>query len=97
MYLRELESEIPYPLDDAVKRRLVVDPTSKPCFIWPGSGHLETFECAHHADAQSPADDQLVFGPLGGCGRPPTDGRILLRHTRDSSTVAGTGTATVES
>jgi hypothetical protein len=78
-----------------MERRLVVDPTSKPRFVGTGSGHLETFECAHDARAESAAYDQLVLGPLGR-GLSPTKSRTFLRHTRDGPTVAGTGTATAE-
>ena len=96
MYLREFESQIPYPFDDAMQRRLIVDPTSKTRFVGTGSSHLETFECSHHADAEPPADDQLVFRPLRGRGLSPTDGRTVLGHTRDGPTVAGTRTTMAE-
>jgi hypothetical protein len=96
VYLREFESEIPYPFDDAMQRRLIVDPTSKSRFVRTGSSHLETLECSHHADAESPAYDQLVFRPPGGRGLSPTEGRTVLSHTRDGATVAGTRTTMAE-
>ena len=90
MYLRELESQIPNPFDDTVERRLIVDPASQARFVWTGGGHLETFECAHHTNAEPAAHDQLVLSPLGGSGFSPTDGRTFLGHTRDVPTVART-------
>lgn len=96
VYLREFESQIPDSLDDAVKRRLIVDPTSKTRFVRTGSGHLETFECSHHSDAESSAYDQLVLRPLRSLGLLPPDGRTVLGHTRDGPTVAGMRTTVVE-
>ncbi len=57
VYLRELEPQIPYPFDDAVQRRLVVDPTSKMGLVRTGRSHLEALECSHHSYAEPPADD----------------------------------------
>jgi len=95
VYLREFEPQIPYPLDDAVKRRLVVNPASKSGLVRTGSGHLETFERSHHAYAESPADDQLVLSPLRGFRLSPT-GPTFLGHTCNGPTVAGTRTTTLE-
>jgi len=96
VYLREFEPQIPYALDDAVKRRLIVDPTSKTRFVWTGRGHLETFECSYHSDAESLAHDELVLRPLRSLGLAPPDGRTVLGHTRDGSTVAGMRPTVVE-
>jgi hypothetical protein len=96
VHLREFEAQIPYPFDDAVKRRLIVDPTSKTRFVRTGGGHLEPFERSHHTNAEAPAHDQLVFRPLRGRGVSPPDGRTPPGYTRDVSTVAGTRTEVAE-
>lgn len=87
MYLRQLEPQIPYPFDDAVERRLVVNPASKTGLVRTGRGHFETFERSHNTYAEPSADDQLVFSPLRGRGLAPTGGRTGLGHTLAVPTV----------
>src|SRR5205823_6429893 len=96
VYLRELEPQIPYPFDQAVQGGLIVDPASQMCLIRTGGGHLQSFEGANDPRPEPATHDELVLGPLASRGLGPTEGALLC-HDRNGSTVAGTGTPTLDS
>ena len=66
MHIDQVEAQVAYLLQHAVKGSLIGEPTAEAGLVRPGRSHLESFERALQARADPPAQCQFVFGRFLG-------------------------------